>query len=56
MQDILSPNGIFYLLLINENKPDQVVQLMEDSYGMDAKIIMERRAGREKQFIVKITH
>ncbi|CAO3627145.1 unnamed protein product [Mucor fragilis] len=56
VKDILSPNGIFYLLLINENKPDQVVQLMKASYGMNAEIIMERRAGREKQFIVKITH
>ncbi|KAG2204258.1 hypothetical protein INT46_011575 [Mucor plumbeus] len=56
VKDILSPNGIFYLLLINENKPDQVVQLMKESYEMNAKIIMERRAGREKQFIVKITH
>ncbi|KAG1105711.1 hypothetical protein G6F42_016929 [Rhizopus arrhizus] len=55
-EDILSPAGIFYLLLINENKPDQVVQLMKESYGMNAKIVMERRAGREKQFIVKITH
>ncbi|KAI8636838.1 S-adenosyl-L-methionine-dependent methyltransferase [Parasitella parasitica] len=56
VKDILSPNGIFYLLLINENKPDQVVQLMKEAYKMDAKIIMERRAGRERQFIVKITH
>ncbi|KAF1799020.1 S-adenosyl-L-methionine-dependent methyltransferase [Mucor lusitanicus] len=56
VKDILSPQGIFYLLLINENKPDQVVQLMKEAYGMNAGIIMERRAGREKQFIVKITH
>ncbi|CAO0802776.1 unnamed protein product [Mucor circinelloides] len=56
VKDILSHAGIFYLLLINENKPDQVVQLMKESYGMNAKIVMERRAGREKQFIVKITH
>ncbi|OBZ89751.1 HemK methyltransferase family member 2 [Choanephora cucurbitarum] len=56
VKDILSPQGIFYLLLINENKPDEVVEIMKTKYGMKAKIILQRRAGREKQFIVKIQH
>ncbi|KAI8994661.1 S-adenosyl-L-methionine-dependent methyltransferase [Pilobolus umbonatus] len=56
IKDILSPQGIFYLLLINENKPAEVVNIMIDKYGMKAEIIMQRRAGREKQYIVKIEH
>ncbi|KAI8984531.1 S-adenosyl-L-methionine-dependent methyltransferase [Mycotypha africana] len=53
---LLSTNGIFYLLLINENKPMEVVKIMEEAYQMKAEIFMERRAGREKQYILKIQH
>ncbi|KAI8382381.1 S-adenosyl-L-methionine-dependent methyltransferase [Blakeslea trispora] len=56
VKHILSPQGIFYLLLINENKPDEVVDIMKTKYHMKADIVLQRRAGREKQFIVKIQH
>jgi release factor glutamine methyltransferase len=56
VKNLLSPKGIFYLLLIDENKPKEVVEIMKTQYQMNADIIMQRRAGREKQFIVKITH
>lgn len=55
-KDLLSPRGIFYLLLINENKPKDVVNIMKDVYKMNAEIMMERRAGRERQYILKIYH
>jgi release factor glutamine methyltransferase len=42
------------LLLIDENKPNEIVDIMKNEYKMNAEIIMQRRAGREKQFIVKI--
>jgi release factor glutamine methyltransferase len=53
---LLSPNGLFYLLLIDENKPNEIVNIMKNEYNMHAEIIMQRRAGREKQFILKIKH
>ncbi|KAI7884416.1 S-adenosyl-L-methionine-dependent methyltransferase [Lichtheimia hyalospora FSU 10163] len=53
---LLSPQGVFYLLLINENRPNQVAEIMRGEHGMHADIIMERRAGRERQYILKITH
>ncbi|RCI03784.1 HemK methyltransferase member 2 [Rhizopus stolonifer] len=56
VKHLLSPKGIFYLLLINENKPEQVVEIMQKDYHMKAKIVSQRRAGRERQFIVKIEH
>ncbi|RCH78299.1 HemK methyltransferase member 2 [Rhizopus stolonifer] len=56
VKDLLSPRGIFYLLLINENKPKDVVNIMKDVYKMNAEIMMERRAGRERQYILKIYH
>ncbi|CAO3632187.1 unnamed protein product [Cunninghamella echinulata] len=53
VKDLLSPNGIFYLLLINENKPQEVMGILE-TYGLKSKVMMQRRAGREKQYILKI--
>ncbi|KAI9309469.1 S-adenosyl-L-methionine-dependent methyltransferase [Cunninghamella echinulata] len=53
VKDLLSPNGIFYLLLINENKPQEVMGILE-TYGLKSEIMMQRRAGREKQYILKI--
>jgi release factor glutamine methyltransferase len=55
-KDLLSPEGVFYLLLINENKPNDVVKIMKDTYKMNAEIMLERRAGRERQYILKIQH
>ncbi|KAG1175059.1 hypothetical protein G6F70_006384 [Rhizopus microsporus] len=56
VKDLLSPQGVFYLLLINENKPNDVVEIMRNTYKMNADIILQRRAGREKQYILKIQH
>ncbi|CAO3620343.1 unnamed protein product [Mucor hiemalis] len=56
VKDILSPQGLFYLLLIEENRPKEIVEIMKNDYKMNAEIILQRRAGREKQFIVKIQH
>ncbi|CAO3630540.1 unnamed protein product [Cunninghamella blakesleeana] len=53
VKDLLSPNGIFYLLLINENKPQEVIEMLE-SYGLKSIMFLQRRAGREKQCILKI--
>ncbi|KAF7723812.1 HemK methyltransferase member 2 [Apophysomyces ossiformis] len=53
VKDLLSPQGVFYLLLINENRPHEVVDIMR-GYGLQAEIMMERRAGRERQYILKM--
>ncbi|KAI8060098.1 S-adenosyl-L-methionine-dependent methyltransferase [Gongronella butleri] len=51
---LLSPKGVFYLLLINENRPKEVMAILE-SHGLVCHLQLDRRAGRERQFIVKIT-
>ncbi|KAI8138960.1 S-adenosyl-L-methionine-dependent methyltransferase [Fennellomyces sp. T-0311] len=51
---LLSPTGVLYLLLINENRPAEIAEIMRAQYGMKAEIVMERRAGRERQYILKI--
>ncbi|KAI8099990.1 S-adenosyl-L-methionine-dependent methyltransferase [Halteromyces radiatus] len=53
VRDLLSPHGVFYLLLINENRPLDVMDILK-GYGLTSYISLERRAGRERQYILKI--
>ncbi|XP_053692523.1 uncharacterized protein LOC128740973 [Sabethes cyaneus] len=51
---LLSPNGVFYLLLLKENKPDKIKARLEaNSFRMD--VIKERKIIGEHLFVVKIT-
>ncbi|CAO3680523.1 unnamed protein product [Umbelopsis ramanniana] len=54
VKELLSDNGVFYLLLVSDNKPDEVVSLLQAD-GFNAHICLQRLAGREKQLIVKVT-
>ncbi|KAI8339545.1 S-adenosyl-L-methionine-dependent methyltransferase [Chlamydoabsidia padenii] len=53
VSDLLSPKGIFYLLLIHENRPLEVMDILKQQ-GLSCHIASERRAGRERQYIIKI--
>ncbi|KAL2919197.1 S-adenosylmethionine-dependent methyltransferase [Polyrhizophydium stewartii] len=44
---LLSPQGAFYLVLIKENRPAEIMQHMQDEYGLAAEIVLHRRAGYE---------
>lgn len=50
----LASNGAFYLLLIKENIPDEVIQIMS-KYGFKSKKIIERRVRNEQQLVLKFT-
>ncbi|KAI9144669.1 N(6)-adenine-specific DNA methyltransferase 1 [Paraphysoderma sedebokerense] len=52
IQNILSPRGIFYLVVIEENKPEEIRQLMKN-FGFESQVVITRKAGREKLYIVK---
>ncbi|KAK3783899.1 hypothetical protein RRG08_042832, partial [Elysia crispata] len=49
---LLSPDGAFYLVVIKENDPDDIEQLMK-SYGLSMKCLGSRRAGREYLSILR---
>ncbi|KAG0327016.1 HemK methyltransferase member 2 [Podila humilis] len=49
---LLSPKGVFYMVVVNENKPDDIRDIMQRD-GFDSSIIKTRLAGREKLFILK---
>lgn len=53
LNSILSPNGIAYILIIEDNKPKEIIQdLMK--FGFVAKIVAERRIRGEYLIILKI--
>ncbi|ORX93412.1 hemK methyltransferase family member 2-like protein [Basidiobolus meristosporus CBS 931.73] len=55
VQDLLSPRGVFYLVLILENRPQEIMNIMKSQYGFESKIITQRKAGREKLYIVRFS-
>ncbi|KAF9208149.1 U2 small nuclear RNA auxiliary factor 2 [Haplosporangium sp. Z 27] len=49
---LLSSKGVFYLVVVNENKPDEIRDIMKKN-GFESSIVKTRLAGREKLFILK---
>ncbi|EGG13062.1 uncharacterized protein MELLADRAFT_32299 [Melampsora larici-populina 98AG31] len=55
LPSILSPNrGVLYLVAIKQNKPEEIVLRMRNC-GFDARIILQRRAGREHLHVLRIS-
>ncbi|XP_062125772.1 methyltransferase N6AMT1 [Drosophila sulfurigaster albostrigata] len=54
LDDILSPRGVLYLLLLRENKPDEIIELLV-KLGFKAVKCMERRIPGEYLYILKVT-
>jgi len=52
---MMSSTGLFYLLLIKENKPDEIIKLMHEKYGFGHSIIMRRKSGPENQLIIRFS-
>jgi len=55
LPDLLAkPNGAAYIVLEQCNKPDEVARFAE-KFCLAQKIVMQRRAGRELLFVMKLT-
>ncbi|KAH8261885.1 hypothetical protein KR038_011913 [Drosophila bunnanda] len=54
LDDILSPRGVLYLLLLRENKPEEIIKHLK---GLKFKAVkfMERRIPGEYLYILKVT-
>lgn len=48
----LADSGTFYLLLIKENIPDEVVKIMSD-YGFQFEVVIRRQVRNEQQLVLK---
>ncbi|RKP35694.1 hypothetical protein BJ085DRAFT_42878 [Dimargaris cristalligena] len=52
---ILSDRGVFYLVLIEQNRPQEIISIMRDQYGLLGSIVAQRKAGIEYLYIVKFS-
>ncbi|NWY03605.1 HEMK2 methyltransferase, partial [Nothoprocta ornata] len=50
--DLLSTEGLFYLVTIRENNPDEILETMK-KYGLEGTKALSRQAGREMLTILK---
>ncbi|KAM3676916.1 methyltransferase N6AMT1 [Ammospiza maritima maritima] len=50
--DLLSPGGLFYLVTIKENNPDEILETMKRS-GLKGTRVLSRRAGQEMLTILR---
>ncbi|KAE8224061.1 hypothetical protein CF319_g2995 [Tilletia indica] len=52
IETYLSPGGAFYLVAIRQNDPPALVERLQKR-GLDAEIVLQRRAGREHLFVIR---
>lgn len=52
---ILSSKGTFYLVVVKENNPAAIIEIMA-KYGLEGSILMTRRTGPEVLSILKFVH
>uniref|UniRef100_A0A452J0M0 Methyltransferase HEMK2 n=1 Tax=Gopherus agassizii TaxID=38772 RepID=A0A452J0M0_9SAUR len=52
--DLLSVGGLFYLVTIKENNPDEILETMK-KYGLRGTRVLSRQAGRETLSILKFS-
>ncbi|NXI70552.1 HEMK2 methyltransferase, partial [Anseranas semipalmata] len=50
--DLLSTGGLFYLVTIKENNPDEILQTMK-KHGLEGTRVLSRQAGQEMLTILK---
>ncbi|KFV58238.1 HemK methyltransferase family member 2, partial [Tyto alba] len=50
--DLLSPGGLFYLVTIKENNPDEILEMMKKR-GLEGNRVLSRQAGQEILTILK---
>ncbi|NXN66297.1 HEMK2 methyltransferase, partial [Himantopus himantopus] len=50
--DLLSPGGLFYLVTIKENNPDEILETMKKR-GLEGTRVLSRQAGQEMLTILK---
>lgn len=50
--DLLSSEGVFYLVVIKENKPVEICSLLAN-YGLKNETILSRKAGNEALSVIR---
>lgn len=51
--ELLSDRGVFYLVAIRQNRPDELQRMLEEKHGFESTVAMDRRAGIEHLYVLK---
>lgn len=51
--DFMTKNSLLYLLLVKENKPNEVIELLAEKSVCFEKIVVERKCHNEHQMILR---
>ncbi|KAH9081854.1 S-adenosyl-L-methionine-dependent methyltransferase [Lactarius deliciosus] len=52
---LLSPRGQFYLVAVKQNNVPKIQEFMENTFSLRSEIVLQRRAGREYLFVLRIS-
>jgi len=55
VDDLLSPRGRFYLVGVKQNNVPKLREFMENAFSLRSEIVLQRRAGREHLFVLRIS-
>ncbi|TSK17820.1 HemK methyltransferase family member 2 [Bagarius yarrelli] len=54
VSQLLSQQGLFYLVTVSDNNPEEILSLLAES-GLRGDVCLSRQAGREKLFILRFS-
>ncbi|KLO20505.1 S-adenosyl-L-methionine-dependent methyltransferase [Schizopora paradoxa] len=55
LDEILSEKGLFYLVAVKDNDVPSIRRRMDEEYGFESDIVLQRRAGREHLFVIRFS-
>lgn len=50
---LLSPNGLFYMIALDANKPHEIMNVARIEWNLASEIVIKRRAGIENLVVIK---
>ena len=51
---VLSPGGVFYLLVVRENKPEDIMATMRERWGFECTTLLSRQARNERLSVLRM--
>ncbi|KAI8873484.1 S-adenosyl-L-methionine-dependent methyltransferase [Ramicandelaber brevisporus] len=54
LDSYLSANGMVYMVLLEQNRPREIAEMMSEKYNMQCDVVISRKAGGEKLHIMRI--
>jgi release factor glutamine methyltransferase len=55
LERMLSKTGMLYMITIQQNRPLEILQSMEQQFGMQGKVILTRRADEELISVIRLS-